>query len=260
MTITANPTTGTIDAHVQGRLMEVDWSRRTALLHRFSDDLVPLRFEAALDDDMIRGATRFVIIRGRGCLNANDMWDWVQVQEIEVPRSWKDDLKGKEPKVFDPEQVVTASEPFDVDEFIRTIHAGRDAGREQRDHVPDEAALLYGWLKEVNWAQRTAQLHRYTGEYVRLRFEDALSDEMLRLATRYVEVRGRGRFNKDDSWMTVQVQQISEARSCGEPFDLEAFRNNPNPKFFDPDKVVTIDLTDEEWDSYSRAIREGREA
>ena len=130
MTANASPTTGTIDAHVQGRLMEVDWSRRTGQLHRFGDDPVPLRFEAALDDDMIRGATRFVIIRGQGCLKANDKWDWVQVQEIEVPRSWKDDLKGKEPKVFDPDKVVTASEPFDVDEFIRTIHAGRDAGRE----------------------------------------------------------------------------------------------------------------------------------
>ena len=141
MTANTSPTTGTIDAHVQGRLMEVDWSRHTAQLHRFGDDPVPLRFEAALDDDMIRGATRFVIIRGQGCLKANDKWDWVQVQEIEVPRSWKDDLKGKEPKVFDPDKVVTASEPFDVDEFIRTIHAGRDAGQAQRDHVPDEAEL-----------------------------------------------------------------------------------------------------------------------
>ena len=133
------------------------------------------------------------------------------------------------------------------------------AEREQLQHVAGKAAILYGWLKEVNWAQRTAQLHGYTSECVRLRFGAALNDEMLRLATRHVEVRGHGRFNKDDSWTTVQVQQISETRSGGEPFDLEAFQNNPNPKVFDPDKVVTIDLTDEEWESYNRAIREGRQ-
>ena len=35
-------------------------------------------------------------------------------------------LNDPAPKTFDSETVVTASEPFDVDEFIRTIHEGRD--------------------------------------------------------------------------------------------------------------------------------------
>ena len=124
----------------------------------------------------------------------------------------------------------------------------------------DAKALLYGWLKEVNWAQGTAQLHEHEDKYVQLRFDATLNYEMRRLATQYVEVRGRGQFNKDDSWHIVHVEQISGTRSWSEPFDLELFHNNPSPKLFDPDKMVTIDLTDEEWESYNRAIREGRNA
>ena len=123
-----------------------------------------------------------------------------------------------------------------------------------------EEALLYGWLREVNWDKRTAQLHDYSDEYVSLRFDDALDDEMLRLATQYVEVRGKGRFNSRDEWTAVHVEHLSETRSWSEPFDLEVFLNEPDPKIFDPDKVVTIDLTDEEWEAFDRAIREGREA
>lgn len=33
------------------------------------------------------------------------------------------------PKLFDPDSVVTASEPFDVEEFLRIIRAGRDVAR-----------------------------------------------------------------------------------------------------------------------------------
>ena len=35
-------------------------------------------------------------------------------------------LNNPEPKRFDAERVVTASEPFDVDDFVQTIHEGRD--------------------------------------------------------------------------------------------------------------------------------------
>ena len=33
---------------------------------------------------------------------------------------------------------------------------------------------------------------------------------------------------------------ITSTRSWSEPFDLDAFRNDPNPKIFDPEKVVTV--------------------
>ena len=112
----------------------------------------------------------------------------------------------------------------------------------------------------MSWDRRTAQLHQFGGGYVRLRFGAELDDEMLRLATRYIEVRGRGRFNRNDEWTTVDVEQVRETRSWQQPFDLEAFHNHPSPKVFDPEKIVPIDMTDEEWESFDCAIREGRDA
>ena len=35
-------------------------------------------------------------------------------------------LNDPNPKIFDPDKVVTASEPFDVDEFLRFVHHMRD--------------------------------------------------------------------------------------------------------------------------------------
>lgn len=141
---------------------------------------------------------------------------------------------------------------------VRRVEIKR-LGREMRSDRQVEEALLYGWLREVNWDKRTAQLHDHTGEYVPLRFTSALHDEMLRLATRYVEVRGAGRFNKHDEWTSVHVDGLNETRSWSEPFDLDAFLDDPHPKLFDPSKVVTIDLSDAECEAFDRAIREGRE-
>lgn len=122
-----------------------------------------------------------------------------------------------------------------------------------------EAALLSGWLKEVNWDNGTAQLHDYGGDYVRLRFDDALSEEMLRLATQFVEVRGSGRINDNDEWTSVHVEELLETRSHFEPFDLDAFLNEPNPKLFNPDEVVTVSEPFD-VDEFVRSIREARDA
>ena len=124
--------------------------------------------------------------------------------------------------------------------------------------VLDEPALVEGRLMEVNWASGTAELHYIPQRVVPLRFDPALNDDMRRLATQYVEIRGRGRFNDNDEWDIIYVEQITSTRSWSEPFDLETFRNDPNPKIFDPDKVVAIDLTEEEWEAFHRAICEGR--
>ena len=123
----------------------------------------------------------------------------------------------------------------------------------------DEPALVEGRLMAVNWAYGTAELHYIPQRVVPLRFDPALNDDMRRLATQYVEIRGRGRFNDNDEWDIIYVEQITGTRSWSEPFDLEAFRNDPNPKIFDPDKIVTIDLTEEEWEAFHRAICEGRD-
>ena len=119
-------------------------------------------------------------------------------------------------------------------------------------------ALLRGWIYEVNWDRGTAQLHDISGEYVQLRFSEEFSDDMLRLARQHVEVRGRGRFNDNDKWTTVEVEHLNSARSWSDPFDVETFLNDPNPKTFDPQSVVT---TSEPFDvdEFIRGIREGRD-
>ena len=106
--------------------------------------------------------------------------------------------------------------------------------------VPDEPALVEGRLMAVNWTYGTAELHFNPQRVVPLRFDPVLNDDMRRLATQYVEIRGRGRFKDNDEWDIIYVEQITSPRSSSEPFDLDAFRNDPNPKIFDPDKVVTV--------------------
>ena len=103
----------------------------------------------------------------------------------------------------------------------------------------NEEALLHGWLREVNWYRGTAQLHDYTGSFVRLRFAQEQAEDMQRLARQHVEVKGHGQFNQKGDWTSVSVEQISAARAWGEPFDMDEFLNDPNPKIFDPDNLVT---------------------
>ena len=81
---------------------------------------------------------------------------------------------------------------------------------------------------------------------------------MQRLATQFVEVRGSGRFSADDEWVSVQVDSISGTPSGHEPFDLDAVLNNPNPKLFDPDNVVTASEPFD-VDEFVRVIHEGRD-
>ena len=94
---------------------------------------------------------------------------------------------------------------------------------------------------------------------MRLRFDDALSEEMLRLATQFVEVRGSGRINDDDDWTSVHVEELLATRSHFEPFDLDAFLNDLNPKIFNPDEVITASEPFD-VDEFVRSIREARDA
>ncbi len=41
-------------------------------------------------------------------------------------------LKTPAPRPFDPDSMVTASEPFDVEEFLRIIRAGRGVAQRAR--------------------------------------------------------------------------------------------------------------------------------
>ena len=146
---------------------------------------------------------------------------------------------------------------------VETLFTGRPSKEKQKPDktkppVLDESALVEGRLMAVNWAYGTAELHYIPQRVVPLRFDPALNDDMRRLATQYVEIRGLGRFNDNDEWGVIYVEQITSTRSWSEPFDLDAFRNDPNPKIFDPEKVVAIDLTEEEWEAFHRVICEGR--
>ncbi len=118
--------------------------------------------------------------------------------------------------------------------------------------------LLRGWLNEVNWRKRTAQLHDFEGGYVKLTFDADFDLEMLRLATQFIEVRGRGHLDRNGEFSEVEVRQLEGTRSWSEPFDLDAMLRDSDPRAFDPRAIPRVDLTKEEWESFNAAILEGR--
>ena len=128
-----------------------------------------------------------------------------------------------------------------------------------RTTAEETDATLQGRLMMVDWKQRTAQLHNYGQPVIRLRFDAALDDEMKRRATQYIEVRGRGKFAEDGSLVDFHVRHLKGTRSSMQPYDLDELLNAPDPKIFDPEKVVR---TSEPFDvdEFMRIIREGRDA
>ena len=53
-------------ALIRGRLRNVDLKQGTATLDAYMDDSVPLRFDAALAEDMLQLETKHVRVDGRG--------------------------------------------------------------------------------------------------------------------------------------------------------------------------------------------------
>ena len=102
----------------------------------------------------------------------------------------------------------------------------------------EETALLYGRLNAVDRERGTALLHVQGERHIPLRFDSGLHLQMLDCATGFVEVRGKGKFNAKGQWQYVRVERLRKSEAGGEPFDLDAFLNNPNPKIFDPDQVI----------------------
>ena len=163
---------------------------------------------------------------------------------------------------FDSDGDGNGSVPWEAADRLRSIGAGlssavssvwlgdsRDKRRVRfecgspstRASGPTEAAVLHGWLREVDWESGTARLHNNLGEYVALKFDSALDDEMLRLATQYVKVSGTGRFNKHGDWTTVTVDDIRDTRSWDKPFDLSSLIEESSGTVFDPEAVVTTE-------------------
>ena len=117
-----------------------------------------------------------------------------------------------------------------------------------------ERVLLHGRLKNVSLRYRTAELHRYHEKPVPLSFDAKLDHKMIRLRNKYIEVEGRGIINeKEDRWESVQVERAKYERNS-----VDELLNNPKPRIFDPDDFIPLDLTDEEWEEFDRAIRESR--
>ena len=122
-----------------------------------------------------------------------------------------------------------------------------------------QPALLHGRLKNVSLRYRTAELHRIFGDPVPLRFDAKMEHVMIRLRDKYIEVKGRGVINENDRWESVLVKGANDEPYGKKSFDLEAFRNNPNPKIFDPDNLVTASEPFD-VDEFLRIIYEGRNA
>ena len=126
------PDNSPVSALVSGRLMEVNWANGTAELHPYMDKAIPLRFGPKLKDDMRRCATHYIQVKGQGWFNEDDKWQVIQADEIiwnnpyDEPPGLEEILNNPNPKIFRSEEIIRASEPFDVDEFNRIIRDERD--------------------------------------------------------------------------------------------------------------------------------------
>lgn len=122
----------TATARLHGWLKAVNWDRRTARLYDSAGGYVPLSFRQQHDEEMRRLATQYVEVEGQGEINRQDKWTVVRVEELRETSSWSEPfdldafLKTPNPKRFVPAEMVTASEPFDAEEFNRTTREARD--------------------------------------------------------------------------------------------------------------------------------------
>ena len=115
-------------ALIRGRLVEVDPKHGTAILEAYMDSRVPLRFDASLEQEMLNLERNYVRVEGYGWISDEDHWIAVVIDEIAPPpppRTIEEILNDPDPKLFDPDTIPRASEPFDVDEFLRVIYEGR---------------------------------------------------------------------------------------------------------------------------------------
>ena len=118
-------------ALLYGRLLEVNWNAGTAQLHSYDAPIIALQFDANLNENMRQLATRFVKVTGSAYSADGEKWDTVAIHEISDEPSEIDDFYARPPKVFAPAQATgfyqhDANDPVDINEFILTIHQGRD--------------------------------------------------------------------------------------------------------------------------------------
>ena len=118
------------DALVMGKLMEVDWTNKTARLEQFREKPIKLRFNRALAEDMREYATQYVQIRGKGWLKAPDTdkeeWVDIEVKSVCLPYQGKGKVFRKEEWEKDLKKYGS---PFrsneELQEFIDLIREAR---------------------------------------------------------------------------------------------------------------------------------------
>ena len=125
------PTAFPEKAAIWGYLRALDWTHMTGRLEPIMGNPVPLKFADGLAEAMRRHANQYVLIRGKGVIDdVADEWVIVNVEAIEADRDMykpfdMEEFNQRSRKPFKIGDLKPASEPFDVDEFIRSIREGR---------------------------------------------------------------------------------------------------------------------------------------
>ena len=117
------------DALVMGKLMEVDWTKRTGRLERFREKPIKLRFGKALAETMREYATQFVQVDGKGYLKAPDTdreeWVSIEVENVSLPyqsNGPKEPFRGVvhwRPNPASPDDIK------EMEEFMKAIREAR---------------------------------------------------------------------------------------------------------------------------------------
>ena len=123
-----------------------------------------------------------------------------------------------------------------------------------------DGAMIWGYLKSLDWSNKTGRLERIMGKSVHLKFAEGLDEDMRRLANRYVQIRGTGKLDEvADEWINVSVNSITGTRNKFEPFDRKELWARPI-KPFNPESLPSLSTSDDfDVDEFIRIIREGRD-
>lgn len=146
-----------------------------------------------------------------------------------------------------------------VDEAIHSdANLVEPADSSGQDPVHVEKASVWGYLRAVDWTNKTARLERIVGKPVPLKFGDELAEDMRRFATKYAQIRGEGVISAaDDEWVSVNVTSIEGDRDPYKPFDMEEFLAQQSKPFSFEDLKPPSEPFD--VDDFNRIIREGRD-
>lgn len=169
----------------------------------------------------------------------HEILSWEGEGDDSLPQDVATELQAIGVNVSDDVDTVRLGNP----RYGRSVSIKRKPKPPRRRRRTSDAieANLYGSLKEINWDNRTAQLHRVGVKgHVKLRFDAGFDEAMRNHATEFVKIKGRGKIDPNDKWVSVDVHEIKGTRSHKRPFDLEEFLSDADAKVFDPDTVVRV--------------------